>query len=64
MSYQTFDIQRSITRKQTVALTGLLLILFVIAHLAGNLFIYGGPETFNGYAEKLEHLGPFLKIAE
>lgn len=54
----------SITKKQIVALTGLGLILFVIAHLAGNLFIYGGPVAFNGYADKLEGLGLFLKAAE
>jgi len=64
MPYQTFDIKGSITKKQTVAVTGLLLILFVIAHLAGNLFIYGGPRVFNGYAQKLEHFGILLKIAE
>ena len=64
MSYQTFDIKRSITKKQTVAVTGLLLILFVIAHLVGNLLIYAGPEAFNGYAEHLDQLGIFKKIAE
>ncbi len=64
MSYQTFDLKRSITSKQIVAVTGLMLIVFVIAHLAGNLFIYGGPQAFNGYAEKLVSFGIFVKIAE
>ena len=54
----------SITKKQIIALTGLLLIVFIIGHLAGNLFIYGGPEAFNGYAEKLEKLRPVLNIME
>ena len=54
----------SIAKKQIVAVTGLGLILFVIAHLAGNLFIYGGPHVFNAYAEKLVGLGIFLKAAE
>jgi len=54
----------SITKKQIVALTGLVLIIFVIAHLAGNLFIYGGPGAFNGYAEHLEDLGILLNMAE
>jgi succinate dehydrogenase / fumarate reductase cytochrome b subunit len=53
----------SIAKKQTVALTGLLLILFIIAHLAGNLFIYGGPRLFNAYAHKLHSLGPLLLLA-
>ncbi len=54
----------SIAKKQTVALTGLLLILFIIAHLAGNLLIYGGPAAFNGYAQWLEHLRPALTLVE
>jgi succinate dehydrogenase / fumarate reductase cytochrome b subunit len=53
----------SIAKKQTVALTGLLLILFIITHLAGNLFIYGGPKMFNAYAHRLHSLGPLLLIA-
>ena len=54
----------SIGRKQVVALTGLLLIIYVIVHLAGNLFIYAGPETFNGYAKKLAGLRPTLYVVE
>ena len=54
----------SIGRKQIVATTGLLLILFVIGHLAGNLLIYLGPDAFNGYAKKLEHLRPGLYFIE
>lgn len=50
----------SITKKQVVATTGLLLVLFLIFHLAGNLFIYGGPDAFNGYAKKLHSLGPLI----
>ena len=54
----------SITKKQIVALTGLILIISVILHLAGNLLIYGGPKLFNSYAEKLEGLGLLLRIME
>ena len=49
--------------KQTAAITGFLLILFIITHLCGNLFIYAGPEVFNSYAYKLHSLGPLLLIA-
>ena len=56
--------QSSIGRKQIVAVTGLLLIGFVIMHLAGNLFIFGGPEAFNGYAKKLASLRPALNYLE
>jgi succinate dehydrogenase / fumarate reductase, cytochrome b subunit len=54
----------SITKKQIVAVTGLMLILYVIAHLAGNLAIYVGPALFNGYAEKLKTFGIVLKVLE
>ncbi len=54
----------SITKKQIVALTGLLLILYVVAHLLGNLFIYAGPEKFNGYAKFLASLRPGLFLIE
>ena len=54
----------SIGKKQVVATTGLLLVFFVLGHLAGNLFIYGGPKAFNGYAEVLAHLRPGLYLVE
>jgi len=57
-------LKSSIGKKQIVAATGLLLILFIIGHLAGNLFIYAGPEAFNNYAKKLAHLRPGLLIVE
>lgn len=54
----------SIGKKQVVAVTGLVLIGFVIVHLAGNLFLYLGPEAFNGYAKKLAGLRPGLYLLE
>jgi len=54
----------SIARKQTVAITGLILILFVIGHLAGNLFIFGGSTVYNAYAKKLASLRPGLYLIE
>src|SRR5204862_1989661 len=54
----------SIGRKQIVALTGLFLIIYVIVHLAGNLFIYAGPDSFNSYAKKLAGLRPTLYVVE
>ncbi len=45
-----------------VAVTGVILILFVIGHLLGNLQIFLGPAWINGYAEHLRELGPFLWI--
>jgi succinate dehydrogenase / fumarate reductase cytochrome b subunit len=43
-----------------VAITGVILILFVIGHLLGNLQIFLGPDWINSYAEHLRALGPFL----
>ena len=43
----------SIGRKLIVALTGLVLVLFLAGHLAGNLLIFAGPVAFNDYAEFL-----------
>jgi succinate dehydrogenase / fumarate reductase cytochrome b subunit len=57
-------LKSSIGKKQIVAASSLVLILFVIGHLFGNLWIYGGPQAFNGYAEKLAHLRPALNVFE
>lgn len=54
----------SIGKKLLMALTGLGFILFLIAHLAGNLTLYGGKDMFNAYAEHLHALGPLVRIAE
>ncbi len=56
-------LRSSIGKKSMMAVSGLLLIGFVIMHLLGNLLIYGGPDVLNTYAEKLRHLGPILWIA-
>ncbi|MGI8955439.1 MAG: succinate dehydrogenase cytochrome b subunit [Chthoniobacterales bacterium] len=52
----------SVGRKIIVAVTGVILILFVVGHLLGNLQIFLGPEWINGYAEHLRELGPFLWV--
>ena len=45
-----------------VAITGIILILFVIGHLLGNLQIFFGPDWINGYSQHLRDLGPILWI--
>jgi len=57
-------IKSSIGKKQIVAITGLMLIGFVITHLAGNLLIFLGPDVFNQYAQKLQNLRPGLYLIE
>ncbi|PYL26382.1 MAG: succinate:quinone oxidoreductase [Verrucomicrobia bacterium] len=50
----------SIGKKMIVAITGIILILFVIGHLLGNLQIFIGPDWINGYSQHLRDLGPLL----
>jgi succinate dehydrogenase / fumarate reductase, cytochrome b subunit len=52
----------SIGKKTVVAVTGILLVLFVIGHLLGNMTIYLGPDAINAYGEKLHSLGPLLWV--
>src|SRR5664279_2632093 len=52
----------SIGKKMIVALTGIVLILFVVGHLLGNLQIFLGPDWINGYSEHLRELGPLLWV--
>src|SRR2546422_588733 len=50
-----------IGKKVIMAITGVILVLFVIAHLLGNLKVFQGAEHFNAYAEGLRTLGaPFF----
>lgn len=49
--------------KVVVALTGIGLIGFVIAHMLGNLQIFAGADALNGYAAKLKDLGILLWAA-
>lgn len=59
---QTFG--SSIGKKLMMAVSGLCFCGFLAAHLAGNLFIYGGKDAFNAYASHLHSLGPLLTVAE
>jgi succinate dehydrogenase / fumarate reductase cytochrome b subunit len=48
----------TIGRKILMALTGLVLVLFVLGHMLGNLQIFLGAEVINAYAYKLHHVLP------
>jgi succinate dehydrogenase / fumarate reductase cytochrome b subunit len=47
----------TIGRKFVVAVTGLILLLFVLGHMAGNLKIFQGSEKFDHYARFLREVG-------
>ena len=53
-------LKSSIGRKWVVALTGLVLIAYVLGHLIGNLQIFLDPSRINHYAKFLHSLGPAL----
>ena len=47
----------SVGKKILMAVSGIVLLLFVIGHLFGNLKVFTGPEHFNAYAEGLRTMG-------
>lgn len=53
-------LRSTIGSKFIVAITGVMLIGFLIAHLAGNLLIFKGQDALNHYAKALSDLGPML----
>lgn len=46
-----------------MAVTGVILIGFVIGHLVGNLQVFQDPDHINGYAHFLHQVGPLLWVA-
>jgi len=64
MRWFTQTFASSIGKKLMMAVTGLGFCLFLAAHLAGNLTLYGGRDTFNAYAEHLHTLEPLVNLAE
>jgi succinate dehydrogenase / fumarate reductase cytochrome b subunit len=54
----------TIVWKIAMALTGVVFIAYVLAHMYGNLKVFGGQDAFDGYAEHLRELGtPILPYA-
>ncbi|NQU66404.1 MAG: succinate dehydrogenase cytochrome b subunit [Candidatus Marinimicrobia bacterium] len=60
-----FDfLNSSIGKKIQMAITGVLLCLFLIIHLIGNLFLFAGPHAFNTYVETLSAVRPIVRSIE
>ncbi|MDB1088636.1 succinate dehydrogenase cytochrome b subunit [Streptomyces sp. ACA25] len=52
----------TIGQKTVMAVTGGILLLYLVVHMLGNLKIFFGPEEFNGYAHWLRTVGePVLR---
>ena len=66
MKWLSNFLHTSVGRKQLMALTGLLLSIFLILHLSGNLLLLvnDGGEKFNAYAQGLANLGILKVIGE
>jgi succinate dehydrogenase / fumarate reductase cytochrome b subunit len=47
-------------KKAVMAVTGAVMFVFVIGHLAGNLQVFEGPEKLNQYGKLLHDLGELL----
>ncbi len=55
----------TVGRKIVMAVSGAILLLFVLVHMLGNLKVYQGPAAFNHYAEGLRTLGePFFGYSQ
>ncbi|MFD4989753.1 succinate dehydrogenase [Streptomyces sp. NPDC058374] len=51
----------SVGKKTVMAVSGLVMLLYLVVHMLGNLKIFFGPGEFNGYAAWLRSMGePFL----
>lgn len=64
MNWLISTLKSSVGKKIMMSITGLCFCGFLVAHLGGNLTIYGGKEMFNSYAEHLHSLGILLTFAE
>ena len=54
----------SVGAKVTVAVTGLLLVAYTVAHMIGNLKVFSGQDSINAYAYFLKHdLGALIWVA-
>lgn len=51
------SLHTTVALKVLMAVTGLFFVLFVLMHMYGNLKMFAGPETYNGYAEHLRVMG-------
>ena len=54
----------SLGKKIQVAITGVLLSIFLLFHLINNLILFLGPEAFNQMVSFLENIKPIIRIME
>jgi succinate dehydrogenase / fumarate reductase cytochrome b subunit len=54
MNGEFWPVRSSLGSKYVMALTGVALIAFVVAHMLGNLLIFLGPDALNSYAHSIK----------
>lgn len=64
MGWLSDRLNSSIGKKFIMAITGLMLILFLVIHLLNNLLLFLGPEIFNDNVARLEAIKPLVRIIE
>ena len=63
MPSRTRILDSSVGMKLLIGVTGLGLFIYLIVHIAGNLVVFLGPETFNLYATTLTG-NPLIPVIE
>ncbi|MGI6655601.1 MAG: succinate dehydrogenase cytochrome b subunit [Desulfobulbus sp.] len=64
MSWFIQTCRSSLGKKYIMALTGLMLVGFLLVHTIGNSTIFWGRSAFNAYAHHLHSLGVFIPVFE
>ena len=64
MSQRSGAFSSSVGQKLVIGITGFLLFLYLVIHIAGNLIVFLGPEAFNRYAFVMEYGNPLLPAIE
>lgn len=60
MNWVNRTLNSSIGCKAVMAVTGIALVGFLLAHLLGNLLVFAGADAINQYAQKLREFLPIL----
>lgn len=63
MSWVSSYIRSSVGAKHIMAITGLMLSVFVLIHMLGNLLVFAGQDAMNDYAVTLQGMGALLWVA-
>ena len=64
MAPRTGIFSSSVGTKLLIGLTGVLLFLYLLIHIAGNMVVFLGPAAFNQYAFVMEKGNPLLPAIE